>query len=90
MGKKKPAKKDKKKQEKPAKVKEKSKKTKRSKSKKAARKEQPAEISHQQRLEMIRTAAYYLAEKRRFHSGLEMEDWLEAEKEIGERFTLRR
>ncbi len=89
MGKKKPADKDKKKPKKSSKVKDKSKKAKRSKAKKSARKEKPAEISHEERLEMIRTAAYYLAEKRRFHSGLEMEDWLEAEKEIRERFPLR-
>ncbi len=90
MGKKKPAKKDakkdKKKQKKSAKAKEKSK---RSKPKKTARKAQPVEISHEQRLDMIRTAAYYLAEKRRFHSGLEMEDWLAAEKEIAARFPFR-
>lgn len=33
---------------------------------------------------MIAEAAYYKAEKRNFDDGYEMEDWLEAEKEISE------
>jgi hypothetical protein len=35
-----------------------------------------------QRKAMIAEAAYYLAEKRGFVRGMELEDWLEAEKEI--------
>jgi hypothetical protein len=31
---------------------------------------------------MIRTAAYYRAQRRRFESGHELEDWLAAESEI--------
>lgn len=34
--------------------------------------------------EMIAEAAYYKAEKRNFDDGFEMEDWLEAEREINE------
>lgn len=34
---------------------------------------------------MIATRAYYKAEKRGFAVGHEMEDWLEAEKEVSER-----
>lgn len=33
---------------------------------------------------MIAEAAYYKAEKRNFDDGFEMEDWLEAEREISE------
>lgn len=32
--------------------------------------------------EMVAVNAYYRAEKRGFENGLELEDWLEAEKEI--------
>lgn len=37
--------------------------------------------------EMIAEAAYYKAEKRGFTPGMELHDWLEAEKEIQERGT---
>jgi hypothetical protein len=37
------------------------------------------------REEMIRIAAYYLAEKRSFAPGAELDDWLAAEAEIDER-----
>jgi hypothetical protein len=39
-------------------------------------------ISPEERIEMIRTAAYYLAEKRNYHGSHELDDWIEAEKEI--------
>jgi Holliday junction resolvase-like predicted endonuclease len=39
-------------------------------------------VSREQRLEMIRTAAYHLAEKRDFKPGAEMDDWLEAEQDL--------
>jgi len=35
--------------------------------------------------EMIAEAAYYKAEKRGFAPGMELQDWLEAEREIQER-----
>lgn len=35
-----------------------------------------------ERVQMIAVAAYYRAEQRGFSSGLEMEDWLRAEKQI--------
>jgi hypothetical protein len=41
----------------------------------------------QQHGEMIAIAAYYKAEKRGFMPGFEMQDWLEAEKEISESIT---
>ena len=41
------------------------------------------QISPEERLEMIRTAAYYLAEKRGYHGNNELADWFEAEKQIG-------
>jgi hypothetical protein len=34
------------------------------------------------RYEMVRTAAYYIAEQRGFAPGYEMEDWLAAEKAV--------
>ncbi len=91
MGKKKP-KKEKKEKKEPAKAaaKNRDKKAKRTKKEQAVAAEQPTVMSHEQRLEMIRTAAYYLAEKRRFSPGSEAEDWREAEKEIEERFPFRR
>ncbi len=45
-------------------------------------------INREQRLELIRTAAYHLAEQRGFHPGLEMDDWLLAEQDIEEVFFL--
>jgi hypothetical protein len=39
-------------------------------------------ISREKRLQMIRTAAYHLAEKRDFQPGAEMDDWLEAERDL--------
>jgi len=35
------------------------------------------------RLDMIATAAYYLAERRGFAPGRELDDWLEAESSLG-------
>jgi hypothetical protein len=40
------------------------------------------EVSREERLNMIRTAAYHLAEKRGFQPGAEMDDWLEAERDL--------
>jgi hypothetical protein len=40
------------------------------------------QIPPDERLEMIRTAAYYLAEKRGYQGNNELGDWLEAEQEI--------
>lgn len=40
------------------------------------------EIIPPKRQEMIAVAAYYKAEKREFTPGNEIEDWLEAEREI--------
>lgn len=40
------------------------------------------EVNREQRLKMIRTAAYHLAEKRGFQPGAEMDDWLEAERDL--------
>ncbi len=50
----------------------------------AAMKPQTTKISHEERLEMIRTAAYYLAQKRSYSGESELDDWLTAEKEIEE------
>ena len=41
-------------------------------------------ISREERLEMIRIAAYHLAEKRGFEPGEAMDDWLEAERDVEE------
>ncbi len=41
-------------------------------------------ISRAERLEMIRIAAYHLAEKRGFEPGEAMDDWLEAERDLEE------
>jgi hypothetical protein len=40
------------------------------------------QISPEERIEMIRTAAYYLAEKRGYYGNNELADWFEAEKQI--------
>jgi hypothetical protein len=45
---------------------------------------QLATVSEDQRQDMIREAAYYKAEKRRFAPGHEAEDWAAAEREIEE------
>ncbi len=49
---------------------------------------EPSMLNRDERLEMIRTAAYHLAEQRGFHPGLEMDDWLLAEQDIEEMFVL--
>lgn len=41
-------------------------------------------LSPEQRHEHVRVAAYYLAEKRGFSGGSEMEDWLAAEAQVDE------
>jgi len=41
---------------------------------------QPGKASPAQRHAMIRVAAYFLAERRNFARGRELEDWLRAEK----------
>lgn len=62
----------------------KNKKTKKDKPKSKApkRPKHKKKISAEERIEMIRTAAYYLAEKRGHLGNCEMDDWIEAEKEI--------
>ena len=42
----------------------------------------PAEISEDERRQMIATAAYYRAERRAFTGGSPDRDWLEAEAEV--------
>jgi hypothetical protein len=49
---------------------------------KTAEQQPNQKVSRAQRLEMIRTAAYHLAEKRGFKPGAEMADWLEAERDL--------
>jgi hypothetical protein len=44
-------------------------------------------VSREDRLEMIRTAAYHLAEKRGFQPGAAMDDWLEAERDLKDTVT---
>lgn len=78
MGKKSDKKLDKKKKEKLNKA---EKKIKKAKKRKAAEK---ARISPEQRLDMITTAAYYIAEHHGFTSGRSDEDWQEAERQIDE------
>lgn len=41
-----------------------------------------ADLDPERRNAMIAEAAYYRAERRGFESGFELEDWLEAEREI--------
>jgi hypothetical protein len=43
-----------------------------------------AKVTPEQRLDMIREAAYFKAEKRNFAPGNDAEDWAEAEREIDE------
>ena len=50
--------------------------------KKPSAKKTTAAVSPQQRYHMISTAAYYLAERRGFAGGYEMQDWIAAELEI--------
>jgi hypothetical protein len=50
--------------------------------KKPAAKKTTLEVSPQQRYHMISTAAYFLAERRGFVGGYEMQDWISAEFEI--------
>jgi len=61
---------------------EKSKKDKAGKTKATASSKQTTKISREQRLEMIRTAAYYLAQKRGYLGDSEQDDWMLAEEEI--------
>ena len=42
----------------------------------------PASPDKDAREEMIRTAAYLLAERRGFRPGRELDDWLEAERQV--------
>ncbi len=46
-----------------------------------------AAVSPEQRLDMIREAAYYLAERRGFAQGDALQDWIVAEMEIDERLA---
>lgn len=50
--------------------------------KKPVSKKKAAAVSPQQRYQMISTAAYFLAERRGFSGGYEMQDWISAEFEI--------
>jgi SOS-response transcriptional repressor LexA len=43
---------------------------------------QKKQIAPEKRIEMIRTAAYYLAEKRGYYGNNELGDWFEAEKQV--------
>jgi len=43
-----------------------------------------AKVSAEQRLEMIREAAYFKAEQRNFAPGNDEQDWADAEREIDE------
>ena len=43
-----------------------------------------ANVTPEQRLDMIREAAYYRAEKRNFAEGNDAQDWADAEREIDE------
>ena len=45
-------------------------------------------LSLEQRMEMISTAAYFLAEKRGFKNGSAEQDWLLAESQINELFVI--
>lgn len=47
-------------------------------------------ISTEERQSMIREAAYYRAERRGFHPGDEMADWLAAESEVDSLITVSR
>ncbi len=49
---------------------------------KAAKTSKRKKVSAEERIDMIRTAAYYLAEKRGHHGNYELDDWIAAEKEI--------
>jgi hypothetical protein len=49
----------------------------------AAAKPAPAALSAAQREQMVRTAAYFRAERRGFAPGNEWDDWLSAEAEVG-------
>lgn len=46
----------------------------------------PTPIDAAARREMVAQAAYFRAEKRAFAPGFELEDWLEAEREIARTF----
>lgn len=50
--------------------------------KKTAPKKKAATISPEHRYHMISTAAYFLAERRGFAGGYEMQDWISAEAQI--------
>jgi hypothetical protein len=47
----------------------------------------PQKISEEERRKLIAEAAFYLAERRNFEPGHELEDWVEAEAEVNERLT---
>ena len=49
----------------------------------AVAKPAPAALSAAQREQMVRTAAYFRAERRGFAPGNEWDDWLSAEAEVG-------
>ena len=41
-----------------------------------------ATVGDQQRRNYVEVAAYYIAERRGFHGGSELEDWAQAEREV--------
>jgi hypothetical protein len=47
----------------------------------------PRNVSEEERCAMIAKAAYFLAERRAFAPGHELEDWLAAEREVDERLA---
>lgn len=48
----------------------------------AAKKSPGSALAPDQRRFYVEVAAYYIAERRGFHGGSELDDWVEAEKEI--------
>jgi hypothetical protein len=40
------------------------------------------QASGEERIEMIRTAAYFISQQRGYHGNYELDDWIEAEREI--------
>lgn len=55
--------------------------------KKSAPKQKVAAVTPEQRYQMISTAAYFLAERRGFAHGYEMQDWIAAEAEVDARLN---
>ncbi len=45
------------------------------------------QVSGEERIEMIRTAAYFISQQRGYHGNYELDDWVEAEREIDGRIS---